>query len=50
MLSAFHHTLHRRPGRVHITLEHWLLTAGSLILTVLTIVVLFLVIFVTRAT
>jgi hypothetical protein len=50
MLSAFHHTIHRRPGRVHTTLEYWLLTAGSLFFTVLTIVVLFLVIFVTRAT
>jgi hypothetical protein len=50
MLSAFHATLHRRPGRVHFTLEHWLLTAGSLLITVLVIMVLFLVIFVSRAT
>ena len=47
MLSAFHH---RRPGRVHVTLEHWLLTAGSLFFTVFTILVLFLVIFAIRAT
>jgi hypothetical protein len=50
MFGAFHHSLHRRPGRVHIAVEHWLLTAGSLVLTVLTVVLLFLVIFVTRAT
>jgi hypothetical protein len=50
MLNAFHQTLHRRPGRAHVTLEHWLLTAGSLFFTVLILVVLFLVVFVTRAT
>jgi hypothetical protein len=50
MLSAFHHGIHGRPGRVHVTLEHWLLTAGSLFFTVLTIVVLFLVVFAIRAT
>ncbi len=49
MLGAFHHSPHRRPGREPITLEHWLLTAGSLLITVLTIVVLLLVIFVSRA-
>lgn len=49
MLSAFHHTLHRRPGWVHVTLEHWLLTASSLFFTVLTILILCLVVFVTRA-
>jgi hypothetical protein len=50
MLSAFHHGLHRRPGRMHITLEHWLLTAGSMFFTIATILVLFLVIFAIRAT
>jgi hypothetical protein len=50
MLSAFRHSFHRRPGLVHVTLEHWLLTASSLFFTVLTIVVLCLVVFVTRAT
>ena len=50
MFSAFHQSPHRRPGRPHITPEHWLLTAGSLFFTVLTIVVLFLAVFVTRAT
>ena len=49
MLSAFHHTLHRRPGLVHVTTGHWLLTASSVFFTVLTIVVLFLVVFATRA-
>jgi len=50
MLGAFHHFPHRRPARGPITLEHWLMTAGSLLITVLTIAVLFLVVFVTRAT
>jgi hypothetical protein len=50
MLSAFHHADHRRQARQHVTLEHWLLTAGSLLLTALTIMILFLVIFATRAT
>jgi hypothetical protein len=50
MYSAFHHGIHRRPGRVHVTLENWLLTAGSLFFTILTILILFLVVFAIRVT
>jgi len=50
MFSALHHTLHRRPGWVHTSLEHWLLTAASVFFTILIVVVLATVVFVTRAT
>jgi hypothetical protein len=50
MLRAFHHQIHGRGEPIHVTAETALWTAGALIATLLAIVILFLGVFVTRAT
>ncbi len=49
MLGAFHTWIHGRAGQHQLTVETALLTAAVIVLTLLTIVILFLGVFVTPA-
>ncbi|HEV2447808.1 MAG TPA: hypothetical protein VGS58_17880 [Candidatus Sulfopaludibacter sp.] len=49
MLGAFHARIHGRAEHHPGSVESALLTAGALILTLLTLVILFFVVFATRA-
>ena len=49
MIADFRHQLHRRGELIHNTLESAFLAATSLILTLLTLAVLFFAVFLSRA-
>ena len=49
MFADFRHRLHRRGDLIHNTVESAFLSATTLLLTLVTIVILFFVVFLSRA-